>query len=319
MSQKKNRPKKKAVPIDYEGNHIRTTLRDCADALESHYRLVTGLPEEYVAGLAESFRFALKCKLALFAGRPNGMSEKGITIICPRMDEEEEGRISRINLESLFKKAIDIHGGVYCHDVTSDREPLLCCAKNVQIPIGGGQHLNYGLLVVIMDRDVAPDPNCPSVKFLTYDELFLRVAFAHFALYVKHEHSVRRMRFSQACEDSQEQVRVSEIGSAAQKVLEFESLVGLPTDPDVLGKWIEAEKSGFLIEDTRRMVDFQASLEKATEWLKDVEDKAAFESLRRLLFECHLAQLTKERKLPLLSQRIAQAEELAGIHSTAGA
>ncbi len=309
---------------DMQSEYAVGLLRECAETLQSLLDSTTGR-EDFWVTLVEMACSQAGCKFHLLASERKRGTGETRTVIHTNLNDKIgvksalERLTSGLDLPSLFDRACQTHDGTFAASMTAGGEKAFCCAvKEVLFPLGNGEPRRLSLLLAVFDRSEPPDPAFPAVKFLTYDQFFLRTVLLHIALYVRREYWARVCSLAAARGGA----TLSGLRSPARALLEFECVVGLSPDLMVLEQWLEAEKDAFLRGESGE-ADFEKALGGAAIWLGQVDRRRVPKSLKQALFECYLAYLTKtgekRRDMALLSQRIKQAERLARWRSIEGA
>lgn len=291
-----------------DDQHAAAVVRCYAEEVESH---LDGSHEHrgFLEIMLEALRVSFECEFHILASKKPAAPSEQPEMIHTNISDDDLLCAEQRRLPTLFEDTMRTEDHTWGRDVTSqDSHSVLSAAKVIQLRFGGRPDEKLTLLLAVCDRRTPPDRDFVTAQFRTSDQFMLRIALLHVAIYIRDEHSERKREFDQSVGFPRLPVRLT----AAKRLLEFERLIGLGTDPKVFACWLEAEKDAFDTGEARTG-DFRESLKSAKKWLDDGAIGEAERSLRNLLFQCHLLDLTKTGKIPLLSQRRLEARRLAGL------
>lgn len=293
-------------PFDDRTDSFFEVLADWDTAMASRRKEPSISPESYVKFLFDPFQEAMRCRFGLLAA----VVEDRLNVVCTNVSDPARLEGLLRYLPELFARAHATTRQTYSSsEQKDDIPPYVSSVMSVGPSPENGRSREFGMILWFLDRQEAAAPVTSGVQFSSFDELLVRLVLGHIVKYLETELRMRRGWFEATRESEQSR----EKRHAAQMVLEIESLIGFDTDDVVLVEWLDALRRAFVSNTGVRAPEFAAALVTAAELLKSVRGQDQEALVRKTFFECHLAYLTQERLLPLLSQRIKKAKELAGL------
>ncbi len=248
-----------ALPAGIEDDHAQTLVERLAERVEALLNVPVS-EEGYLPGVLRVMRGALACESHFLVSKPALGKEKRPTVIDSNIDPHSHKwqHLSK-RLPKLFRSTIGAEDGTWGQDITSgDKPDLIPAAASVQLQAVDRDDKTLTLLLAMCERTAPPEPEFPTALYRTYDQTTLRLWLLFIAQYLRYEYWDRIEAYDQSQELSQVSARLP----TAQRVIEFNNLIGVDTDLSVVAGWLEAEKQTFLAGD-RRTVDFEASLKMA--------------------------------------------------------
>lgn len=306
-------PSSSPDPRDAAGGESHYSLGIPGDLASYVAKLLAAQTErgDFVQNVLTARRKSLKCTYHLLASRMSEATALQFKIVHTN-DSPDGGRI-RGEWQPLFENALKRKDGAWTRNfVAGEQVNLVAVAVQAKLLAPHRKEPRLiALMLVVYHRIALPDERY-SVAFRTYDETFARATLLDIAHYIRHEYWDRTSAVHVTRNLTKPEVR----GMAAWRLLDFEDRLGLPFDVEVVESWLEAEKERF-VEGLKPSVKFEQSLGWLTTRLERIPAPDPATRLRDLLFDCQLARLTVEHSLPLLSQRIAEARNLAGLEGGA--
>ncbi len=178
---------------DYQTKHAVGLFRKSAECLEVLLNQ-PGNPKDFLASMLRILRVALDCQYHLLASERCYRSRR--TCKTVHSNFEFQGEIERLtrgmDLAKLFEVTLGTTDRTYGVSLTTLGDPCSCCVvRQAELGTRGGRTQKLRLLLGVFERTKAPDPSCPAIMFLTFDELFLRTVLLCIVSYVQHEHWAR--------------------------------------------------------------------------------------------------------------------------------
>jgi len=267
-------------------------------------------PGDFVRNKVEARRDSLYCRHHLLASRWRGGDIERFHTVDT--SEPKSNGWPDERWKPLFELAFKEDDRVWVEDQPGSAETARAAAV-VRVGLWGDPkegRKEVDLMLVVWGRKDLPDSRIPQA-FRSYDQFILLDTLLDIALYARHEYWERRSTFEKTRDRGRPEVR-----AAAKRLLDFEERLCLPIDGEVLHTWLDAERQIYVNGD-ETAAEFKKSSDRFGRLLAELKDPGAEPALRQLLFEGYLAFLTKQRKGPLLSQRIAEARKLAGLEGGA--
>jgi len=309
MAEESSSTNSSASTHDYQSEHAVAVLRRSVEVLEESSEGDCE-PHQFLAELCDAGRRALGCEHYVLASRRTGEPQAEPTVIAP---DDQNGEVFKalasVSLSELFDMTGKAADCTYARDVTGGTvTPILAAGLRAKLASDSQQRaLALDMLIAIVGRpDPLPDPEFSEVSFLTYDQLFLRLLLLQCVLFIRAQYRARRQAFDEVAVA----LRLPSRLTAAKSLLDFESLIGCGVDLDVFETWLRDEKDAFVRGEFSE-TDFTRALEAAAGYRRHVSEDRAGEGLGGLLFECHLALLTKAGRPRLLSERLECARKRA--------
>lgn len=266
----------------------------------------TDAEEGFLSILLKAIRKSFQCKYYLLASRHNS-SEKIETLYVNAIDFPRDNLKSR--LPEIFKNTLESKERIWGTDITSSAEPpFIATARSVSLCTIDQEAIQLDLLLLLSDRKISHDSEFSKAIFNSSEQFLLRMFLLIVAMHIKER---RHEKISSLEKVMLGQYQAPLLLLATKDLLDYDSQIGLSIDDKVLKNWLEAERNHFLGGGST--ADFEDALKQAKDWLDSDKVSENTGSLRNILFECHLAHLTKKGGFPLLSQRIEKAQSLAGL------
>jgi hypothetical protein len=282
-----------------------------ADHVMALFSEVAQRSDSLLVSVREIVRSALVGTDCLLASQVRGDAHTVATLIPSDTGDGTTPSISANRLTELFALAFATDDATYCEDLTTpDQSPMLCAGISLDTIGVESQNLKeYRLLLAVFGPCADRDPDFPGAQFLTFDEFFLRIALRYLGIYVMTEYRARRQTFRTALARGGGPA----LAATGESMLEFEYLLGLPTDSVALCRILAAKRDAFAAG-LETPAQFHESLGRMPRYIARISAPTDRQQAASVLFECNLVLMTKRGDTALLSERIRKAAAILDFH-----